>query len=229
MRIHYFQHVPFEKPGSIEGWSIKNGHVLSATRFYQGEPPPEVSAIDWLIVMGGPMNIYEEAKYPWLVPEKKFIEQAIQEGKVVIGICLGAQLIADVLGAKIYQSQYKEIGWFPIHLTAEAKASPLLSFLPHKIYVFHWHGDTFELPTGAIRLAQSEACYNQAFIYHETVLALQFHLEVSLENIQQIIAHCGSEIREEKYIQRPEKILSYKRYFREVHKAIHGILDRLSA
>jgi GMP synthase (glutamine-hydrolysing) len=229
MQIHYLQHVPFEKLGSIEKWSRTHGYSLSATKFYLGDPLPEVKSIDWLIVMGGPMNIYEEDKYPWLAQEKKLIEQAIKEKKVVIGICLGAQLIADVLGAKIFKNQYKEIGWFPIYLTERAKDSPLLNFLPQKLNVFHWHGDTFELPSGAARMAQSEGCHNQAFIYNEKVLALQFHLEVMLENVQQIIDHCGNEISEGKYIQRPEEMFAQEKDFRKIQEAMEGILDRLSA
>ncbi len=173
------------------------------------------------------MNIYEETTYPWLVQEKQFIEQAIKEDKVVIGICLGAQLIADALGAKIFQNRYKEIGWFPVEFTAEARASSLLGFLPREFRVFHWHGDTFELPSGAIRLAQNEACHNQGFIYNKKVLALQFHLEVGLENVQQIIAHCGNELIKGRYIQQPEEMLSQKEDFRKVNDAMKGILDRL--
>lgn len=229
MQIHYLQHVPFEKLGSIEPWSRTHGYSLSATKFYQGDPLPEMKSIDWLIVMGGPMNIYEEDKYPWLVQEKKLIEQAIKERKVVIGICLGAQLIADVLGAKIFQNQYKEIGWFPIYLTDKAKESPLFNFLPQKLNVFHWHGDTFDLPAGAAQVAQSEACHNQAFIYNGKVLALQFHLEVMLENVQQIIAYCGNEISEGKYIQKPKEMLAQEKDFRKIQEAMEGILDRLPA
>ncbi|KFI22119.1 type 1 glutamine amidotransferase [Nitrosococcus oceani] len=227
MQIHYFQHVPFEKPANIEKWARAHHHLLSATQFYRGDPLPDIKAIDWLVVIGGPMNVYEETTYPWLAQEKKFIEQAIKEDKVVIGICLGAQLIADVLGAKIFPNPYKEIGWFPVQFTAEAHASSLLSFLPRELRVFHWHGDTFELPSGAIRLARNEACHNQGFIYNKKVLALQFHLEVRLENVQQIIAHCGNELIEDRYIQKPEEMLSQKKDFRQINGAMQGILDRL--
>ncbi|MBV9468373.1 MAG: type 1 glutamine amidotransferase, partial [Abitibacteriaceae bacterium] len=143
MRIHSFQHVPFEGLASIEAWATSRGHTLSASKFYNSEPLPQIEEIDWLIVMGGPMNIYEENKYPWLVPEKHFIKQAIDRQKPVLGICLGAQLIADVLGAKVTRNPSVEIGWFPIQLTAAALNSPLFSFLPSQFPVLHWHGDTF--------------------------------------------------------------------------------------
>ena len=119
MNIHYLQHVPFEDLGSIKNWAKIRGHRVTATRFYRAEPLPFLDELDWLIIMGGPMNIYEEDKYPWLGHEKRFIEEVIKTDKVVLGICLGAQLIADVLGVRIYENIHKEIGWFPIQLTSE--------------------------------------------------------------------------------------------------------------
>src|SRR5271170_6697939 len=120
MRIHYFQHVPFEGLGCIAQWAAEKEHTVTATRFYLDEPAPNPGEIDWLVVMGGPMNIYEEAEYPWLAREKRFIGEAIRGGKTVIGICLGAQLIADVMGGPVTRNLEKEIGWFPIELTPEA-------------------------------------------------------------------------------------------------------------
>ncbi|BAW79552.1 glutamine amidotransferase [Candidatus Nitrosoglobus terrae] len=230
MKIHYLQHVAFEKLGSIESWARSHSHPLFATKFYQGDPLPELATIDWLVVMGGPMNIYEEDRYPWLAQEKKFIEQAIKAKKPVIGICLGAQLIADVLGTKVFPNQYREIGWFPIEFTAQAQESPLFNFLPQTLNVFHWHGDTFDLPAGAIPLAQSKACAHQGFIYHEHVIAFQFHLEVLLENVQQLIHHGRNELKAGKYIQTPEEMLVVTEdNFLTIKTAMTGILDRLSA
>lgn len=228
MRIHYLEHVPFENPANIEKWAKDRGYPLSATRFHCSDSLPEISSIDWLVIMGGPMNIYEENKYPWLTQEKKFIEQAIKREKVVIGVCLGAQLIADVLGEKVFPNQYKEIGWFPIQFTKEARASSLFDFLPQELNVFHWHGDTFELPAGATRLAQSEACDNQGFIYNKKVLALQFHLEVRPNNVRQIISHCKNELVEGRYIQKPEEMLSQQEAFKKISKVMESILNKLS-
>ena len=112
MNIHCIQHVPFENPGSIGDWIKHKGYRLSTTRLYGGESLPDIDPIDWVIIMGGPMGIYDEDKYPWLKEEKVFIKNALDKGKVVIGICLGAQLIAGVLGAKIYKNRYREIGYF---------------------------------------------------------------------------------------------------------------------
>ncbi|WP_232317137.1 type 1 glutamine amidotransferase [Anabaena sp. CA = ATCC 33047] len=228
MKIHYLQHVPFENLASIESWAIKNHHQISATKFYENDPLPKIDEIDWLIVMGGPMNIYEDEKYAWLTPEKRFIEQVIQANKIVIGICLGAQLIADVLGARVYQGQYKKIGWFPIELTKLAQESAIFGALPPKFTVFHWHGDTFDLPQSATRLAYSEACQNQAFIYKKNVLALQFHLESTQDSIRQIIENCANELVDGKYIQQPEQMLAQEENFDKINTIMSNILDRLA-
>ncbi|MBE9013449.1 type 1 glutamine amidotransferase, partial [Pseudanabaenaceae cyanobacterium LEGE 13415] len=193
MRVHYLQHVPFEGLGSIATWMTKQNHLLSCIRLYANDPLPAVDDFDWLIVLGGPMNIDEEEQYPWLIVEKQLIKQAIEQKKIVLGICLGAQLIADALGAKVYAGQHKEIGWFPIRTTEAVQQSHALGFLPAQLTVFHWHGDTFELPEKATRLAYSEACLNQAFLYNEKVLGLQFHLEMNRQSVQQIIENCASE------------------------------------
>jgi GMP synthase (glutamine-hydrolysing) len=227
MKIHYLQHVPFEGIASIEPWAKSKGYSLSATRFYKDEPLPNIEDIDGLVIMGGPMNVYEESKYPWLAQEKKFIEQAIEHEKTILGICLGAQLIADVLGAKVVPNREKEIGWFPIELTSKAQTSQVFNFLPKQFTVFHWHGDTFELPSGATRMAKSEGCENQAFIYGERVVALQFHLESTKESVQKIIQNCADELVKGRYIQKPEEMLSQEDNFRQINEAMHGILKRL--
>lgn len=229
MRIHYLQHVSFEGLASIEGWVINQNYSLSATRFYNNEPLPSVQDIDWLIVMGGPMNIYEDDKYPWLTDEKRFIEQAIQQNKTVIGICLGSQLIADVLGAKIYQGEHKEIGWFPIEMTNKAKESIVFNSLPQNLTVFHWHGDTFDLPEGSIHLARSEGCQNQAFVYNHKVLGLQFHLESTKDSVHQIIDNCADELIGEKYIQNAEEILLRDNDFNTINGTMSTVLNNLSS
>ncbi len=225
MRIHYLQHVPFEGLASIEQWVTQQGNIISATKFYNGDSLPPVDDLDWVIVMGGPMNIYEDDKYPWLHSEKHFIETAIEKNKVVIGICLGSQIIADVLGSKVYKGQEKEIGWYPITITPEAQDYPVFAAIPQSMNVFHWHGDTFDLPSGAVRLAYSEACANQAFIYGDKVLGLQFHLESTKESVHQIIENCASELVAGKYIQKPEEMLVRDDDFRKINYLMCKILD----
>ncbi len=229
MNIHYLQHVPFEGPAKIGEWALDNKHNLTSTKLYENIALPPVESIDWLVVMGGPMNIYEEKDYPWLVQEKKFINEAIEAGKTVLGVCLGAQLIADVLGAKVYRGQHKEIGWLPIELTYEAKNSGLFGSLPEQFTVFHWHGDTFDLPAGAIQLAKSKGCEQQAFLYGDHVLGLQFHLESTVESVQKLVKHCKSDISEGEYVQKAETMLSESQnYVQGLHEALELVLDKLS-
>lgn len=229
MHIHYLQHVAFEGLGSIEAWAGQKGHTLSATRLYQGDTLPAVEAADLLIIMGGPMNIYQEDTYPWLADEKRHIKKAISAGRRVLGICLGAQLIADVLGAKVYANRDKEIGWFPVETTEAASSSKLFSAFPRQLDVFHWHGDTFDIPAGAVHAARSAGCAHQAFVYDERVVGLQFHLETTPANAQQLIAHGGDELVAGRYIQSPQAMLADAGRFDTINQAMQGLLDRLTS
>lgn len=227
MNVHYLQHVPFEGLGTIENWVRSGGHSLGATHFYRGDSLPRIDAVDLLVVMGGPMNIHEEADYPWLAAEKRFIEQAVTAGRRVLGICLGAQLIADVLGAKVYANADKEIGWFPIEKTQSAPE--LFSAFPQRIEVFHWHGDTFDIPAGAVHAARSAGCANQAFVYDERVAGLQFHLETTPDGVRQLIAHGTGDLVEGRYIQTARGMLADTGRFDVVNHLMRGLLDRLTA
>ncbi len=209
MKIHCIQHVEFETPGTIIDWIEKRKHSLSSTLLYENESFPGLDNFDLLIIMGGPMNIYEYERYPWLSEEKAFIEEAISEGKAVLGICLGAQLIADVLKAEVFRNNYKEIGWFPVSTVKYGMSETLLlENVPDEFTAFHWHGDTFSLPTGAKQLFTSEACKNQGFIYENRVIGLQFHLEMTNRAIRDVIGNCRDELIEGKYIQSEEEILN---------------------
>lgn len=226
--IHYLQHVPFERLGSIADWANERGHTVSVTRLYADEPLPAHDAFDWLIVMGGPMGVHDDDTVPWLVREKRFIEQAIGQGKTVLGICLGAQIIAHVLGAKVYKNQHKEIGWFPIRRLPQAGRTAIGQILPEQVEVFHWHGDTFDLPPGAVHLARSEACENQAFVYQDRVLSLQFHLETTLAGARDLVTHCRQELLAGPYIQQPEVMLGNNSRFATINTLMHQVLDTLA-
>jgi GMP synthase-like glutamine amidotransferase len=228
LRIHALLHVPFEGLGSIEQWITANGHHLSRTRLFAGEELPRSTAFDRLIIMGGPMNIYEEAQHPWLKAEKRLIREAIAAGKSVVGICLGAQLLADALGAPVFAGPHKEIGWLPITLTKAGKHSDLLRGMPEYMTVFHWHGDTFDIPPGAVHLAESEGCGSQAFLYDNRILGLQFHLESTPETVTQIVAHCRSELIPGTYIQSEADIVSVApQYFAQNNILLETLLSRL--
>nr|WP_240744240.1 type 1 glutamine amidotransferase [Desulfopila sp. IMCC35006] len=204
MRAHILQHVPFEEPGSIAPW-LKSAHYqITATRFYRSASLPNPRDIDLLIALGGPMSVNDEERFPWLRIEKELIRQTIKAGKPVLGICLGAQLIASALGESVYPNRRKEIGWFPVQGLAHEDAS-IFSF-PPSVDVFHWHGETFDLPDEAVLLARSEACENQAFQVGRRVIGLQFHLETTPETAQAIVTHCRQEILPSKFVQ-PEALI----------------------
>ncbi|MBI4652543.1 type 1 glutamine amidotransferase [Candidatus Desantisbacteria bacterium] len=227
MKIHYLQHVKFENSGNIEKWAYKKGHTVSKTLLFNTERFPKINEFDWLIIMGGPMNIYEEHKYPWLNKEKKFIKKAIENQKIVFGVCLGAQLIADVLGAKVVRNKYKEIGWFPVSLTEEGKKSNIFSVFHDEFIVFQWHGDTFTIPAGAVRIAKSKGCENQAFEYNNRVFGLQFHLESSVESINNLLINCSSELVEGPFIQQPLEILSKLNNLQVIENNMNLMLDKI--
>jgi len=226
LRIHYFQHVPFEGLGSIAGWANQHNHALSVTRFFEQEQAlPRLEELDWLIVLGGPMGVHDEEAYPWLKPEKAYIWEAIRVGKVVVGICLGAQLVAHVLGAKVYRNPEKEIGWFPVQFIN--REMPLLAGLPEQLTVFHWHSGTFELPSGALHFARTEVCPHQAFLYGQRVMGLQFHLEATPETVRQMLTHGRVELVEGPSIQREGEMLVEGFYSLRSHRILYRLLDGL--
>ncbi len=228
IRIHYLQHVPFENPGSIIPWAINNGHKVTSTLLYDSEMLPAQEAFDWLIIMGGSMNIYEEERYPWLKEEKAFIKAAIDSKKVVLGFCLGGQLIADAIGGKVTRNKYSEIGWFPVHLHDAAKKSALFASFPSDPVVFQWHGDTFSsLPKEAILLASSEGCEKQAFIFKERVIGFQYHMESTLSGIESLIEKCGEEMVPDIYVQSVETILSGIEHIRQNNIWMSTFLNKL--
>lgn len=206
MRAHYLQHVPFEGLGSIAPWLAAAGYEITATRLFEEAEFPNPAEIDLLIVMGGPMSVNDEADFAWLRPEKAFVRGVIEAGRPVLGICLGAQMIASAMGARVYRNAAKEIGWFPVRGISRDDGG-VFAF-PRAVEVFHWHGETFDLPPGALRLAESEGCENQAFQLGEAVIGLQFHLETTPESAREIVAHCRDELAPSRYVQSEASILS---------------------
>jgi GMP synthase-like glutamine amidotransferase len=223
MKLHTLQHVPFEGLGQIQSWADNQNAEITCTRLYAGEPLPDhPDAIDLLIILGGPMGIYDHEEHPWLIDEKAFIKQSILSGKPILGICLGAQLLADALGARVYPGPQKEIGWFPIQLTDTGK-----DWLPGLETVFHWHGDTFTLPQGAQRLASSRITPNQAFLYNHNILALQFHIETTPQSCTQLVEKCRHELIPADFIQSEAEILKNQNHFNPIHTALDRLLTRL--
>lgn len=227
MRIHYLQHVPFEHAANIAAWAGTRGHTLSATRLDRGDPLPALDAFNWLVIMGGPMNVYEHDRCPWLVREKRFIADSIRDNKLVLGVCLGGQLVADVLGGRVTPNAEKEIGWFPVSLSSRAAQSPVFQTLPERFLAFHWHGDTFSIPPGAQHTAQSEACANQAFQYGDRVIGLQFHLDYSVASIEKMIEHCGEELVDAPHVQSSPPALADAKRVEGIQELLYRFLDAM--
>ncbi|MCU7843498.1 MAG: gamma-glutamyl-gamma-aminobutyrate hydrolase family protein [Candidatus Thiodiazotropha sp. (ex Monitilora ramsayi)] len=221
-RAHYLQHVPFEALGSIEPWLLEAGYETSCSRLYASPKLPKPDQIDFLIIMGGPMSVDDERDFPWLKEEKRFIREFIASGKPTLGICLGAQLIANALGARVYPNPEKEIGWFPIQPVSSPDSNHYR--FPASTEVFHWHGETFDLPAGAQRIAQSVACRHQGFQIGSSVIGLQFHLETTPASAQAIITNCRDELQPAAYIQTEAEILSASP---AQYLAINGLMEEV--
>lgn len=206
MRIHYLQHVAFEPPAAIEDWAQEAGHCMTGSHLYRGDALPQVAAFDLLIIMGGPMSVNDEQEHPWLAPEKELVRKAIEHRRSVLGICLGAQMIASALGASVYRAPQKEIGWFPVRRVTDQGFG---ARLPERFTPLHWHGETFDLPTGAVQLVATDAVPNQAFQLGDNVLGLQFHLEATPRSVAQLVEHAAHEIQEgQPFQQAPLQILT---------------------
>lgn len=229
MRIQWFQHVPFEGLGSISDWAVTRGHQLAVTRFWADDRLPSLDDFELAIVMGGPMNIYEHERFPWLAPEKVWLRSAVETGRPVLGICLGAQLLADVLGGVVRRNREREIGWFPVRQTPEAGSCRAFAGLPAEFDAFHWHGDTFDLPPGAVALAQSDACVGQAFSWRERVVGLQFHLETTPDSAAALVEHGREDLAPGRFVQSERDILARPDRFRRLNALMGRVLDNLTA
>ncbi len=222
MRIHCLQHVPFESPGAIRTWCESRGHELVVIALYAGEPVPSPSEVEALVVMGGPMGVHDDADHPWMKGEKHLIAAVVEAQKRVFGVCLGAQMIVHVSGARVYRNRFQEIGWFPVEATSEGVAR---FGLPHTFSAFHWHGDTFHLPEGALRLARTDGCEQQMFMLGERVIGIQFHLEVTPDDITAMCAHAGDELPEGPYVQTADRMKDSSRECAASHRLLEALLD----
>jgi GMP synthase (glutamine-hydrolysing) len=227
MRIVCIQHVAFEDAGLIADWAVTRSHALEAVRVDRGESLPPASTADWVVIMGGPMSVHDESQYPWLREEKRWIAAAIAQNRVILGVCLGAQMIAQILGARVYPNAHKEIGWFPVNRTSHAGSHPLLDALPPTLTPFHWHGETFEIPAGAWHTFSSQACPHQSFIYNDRIVALQFHLEATPAGVQRLISHCPSDLTPGPFVQSAATMTENTTAFTNAGAALSALLNSL--
>ena len=228
MRVHILQHVAFEGPAAIEKWLMDRNYTFTITKFFQRDSLPAQDDFDVLIVMGGPMGVEDCQQYPWLVEERQFIQESIKRDKYILGICLGAQLIARACGARVTKNKYREIGWFDISIIEENLPEILKGVFPENTEVFHWHGDIFEIPQGAIHFAASEACANQGFVLNGRVIALQFHIETTKDSAALLVQNCRHELDSSSYVQSEEQILADSTRFNWINQMLSRLMENIA-
>jgi GMP synthase-like glutamine amidotransferase len=226
MRMAALQHVPFEGPASIADWARSRGISMTVAHLHRGDSLPDLGEFDMLTVMGGPMGANDEAEFAWLAPEIALVREAAGAGKIVLGVCLGAQIIAKALGAKVSKGTEKEIGWFPVRRTEDKH--PLFEGLPEVFAAFHWHGDTFGLPAQAVRLASTSVTPNQAFAVGKTILGLQFHMEATEESVTALIENAAGDIGEGAFQQQPDAMLAGLSHCPALRAHLDRMLDNLA-
>jgi GMP synthase-like glutamine amidotransferase len=226
MRLRILQHVPFEGPAAIADWGEAHGIEIGITYLYKEEALPALNSFEMLAVMGGPMSVSDEALFPWLAPEIALVRDAIAARKSVLGVCLGAQIIAKALGARVYAGRHKEIGWFPVRRTSGAHSS--FDGVSVEFTAFHWHGETFDLPQGAFRLAETAITSNQAFAFGDRVLGLQFHLEATRASVKALIENAADDIGDGPFEQNASTILAGVGHCETIRANLDRVLDNLT-
>jgi GMP synthase-like glutamine amidotransferase len=226
MHMAVLQHVEFEAPAGVADWAAGRGVALRIFHLYRDATLPSLSGFDMLTVMGGPMSANDEARFAWLAPEIALVHAAIAAGKTVVGICLGAQIIAKALGARVYRGSAKEIGWFPVDRTVGSH--PCFDDLPETFTPLHWHGETFDLPAEATLLASSKITKTQAFTVGRQVLGLQFHMEASEASVRALLKGAADEIGRGIFEQQPRTILAGLDQCASLRPLLYTVLDQLT-
>lgn len=226
MRIHGLKHVPFEGLANIESWAKEHGHTIKITNLFYNEKLPSFDDFDCLAVMGGPMSVWEEEAHPWLKDEKRFIAEAIAKKKIVLGVCLGSQLLAEVLGGNVFKNKQPEIGWFPVKINPAIQQHPLFNDLPDEILPLHLHSDTFSLPEGVVALGSSAVTPHQGFVYGDRTVALQFHLEFNPATLQHILNVAGHIFKPTDSVQSAKEVWNLER-LAAANQILFGILNKL--
>lgn len=231
MHVHVIKHVPFEGPGLIAAWADRRHARLTETIALTEEFAP-VGRGDLLAIMGGPMAADDEATSPWLVAEKLAVRRALEHGAMVIGVCLGAQILAEAAGGTITRNPQREIGWYPVRRAAGAENGPVFSAFPDGLTVGHWHGDTFTLPEGVEPAFGSDATVNQAFsLYGGRAVGLQFHLEWTVGGLTDLAERCADELEGGgPFVADAASMLAEApRRIPACTEALFGLLDRMAA
>lgn len=222
MRVAWLQHVPFEGLGAIEAWAKDRSVALTAVRLWQGDPLPDLDALDGVIVLGGPMSVNDTDGHPWLVSEIDWVSRALNQERPTLGICLGAQIMARALGKPVYSLGQPEIGWFEVSGIPDRVFS-----MPKRFHAFHWHGETFDLPDDARVLAATEPCPHQAFAIDWHALGLQFHLEMTADGAKRLAANCPQDLAPGRWVQPAQEQIANSSHFQQAHGMLHDLLDQL--
>lgn len=228
MRVHFIKHAPFEGPAAIEAWAKAKKHEITFTETYNERHFPAQDEFDMLVILGGPMSVNDIGKYPWLSGEKGFISMSVSSGKKVLGICLGAQLLAECLGGRVYPAQEKEIGWHNVYLTEAGRELKLFDGFPHEFSAFHWHGEMFEVPAGCERIAYSDACDNQGFVFDGRIAAFQFHLEATQKSAAELYENCPDDVVPSKYVMAADAVMEKKNRFSFINEQMIKFLDNFT-
>lgn len=231
MRVTIFQHADYEDAGAIREWIADRGHAsMTVDWSAPGAAGPDPDEGDLLVIMGGPMNVDETDRFPWLLAERRAIRRHVEAGLPIIGICLGAQLLARVHNAEVAANEQREIGWFPVRFSADALAHPLFAGWPDELLTFHWHGDTFALPSGATLIGSSAACARQGFLLGDRLVGLQFHPEATRALIEGFVDRGGHHLQTgRRFVQTPAELIEGSRYAGLAHRHLFALLDRLAA
>lgn len=232
------QHVPHEGPDLVATILRSRGYEILSVPVYDGAPIPELSRGEWLVFMGGPMSVNEDDRYPWMQMEHAALATALEQDVRVLGICLGAQLIARHLGARVYAASQREIGYFPVTFDFSGARRPALRDLgngrPGSLDVLHWHGETFDLPEGSDRLASSAVCENQMFAVGTSVVGIQFHLEISVLEIRRFVEGNAHEIAQgpakgEDYVMPAQEIMDHAGFWGGGAELLEALIDVMDA
>lgn len=227
MKVHVFMHVPYEGLGHIEDWAEARHYDFSFTQWYLEEHPPALEEIDMLIVLGGPMGVHDVEEYPWLMEEKAYLRKAIDQKKPILGICLGAQILAELLGGEVRVNPHREIGWHPITLEKDFLKTPLAKAFPEEQpIVFQWHHDGFSLPKGAMPIGSSPVSACQGYVYDEHIVGIQFHLEMNRDFIHRLINKARHELdNTQPYVMSEEEIEDRLHISDSMQQQLYTLMD----
>ena len=229
MRIHLLEHDPIDiRRNNITTWAEKKGYAVGWTDVFTGARIPSQSNFDWLIVMGGSQHAWEEQSHRWLADEKRFITEVLSADKVILGICFGAQLLAEALGGRVFPNQKEEIGWYRVRLSPHGRQSFLFKNVPETFLTFHWHSDHFSLPPGCTGLAYSEPTPYQAYTHkNHRIAGLQFHPEYTLEMVRFFATEYGDDWKKNRYVAGKEAVLSQSEQVPETYWLMELLLDNM--